>query len=335
MFKKFYEKTKRYIIKNHNFLLFLVLLFIVLNIKTPYIINAPGGTMSLSDRVYINGKKIKSNYHTTYVKVIEGKVAGVIASYIFPNWDLEKYEEYNGDTDLSYEEFNKVEKLMMEDGNNQAIKTALEKAGVDYKIINSRLVVSYKHSEYKNNLKIGDVIKTCDSKTIESLDELHECVINSDDEVRLTVLRNGKNKEVTAKTHAYENEKIIGISVINLFDIESKYDIKIKTSSSESGSSGGFMTTLSIYSEIANLNIPKDIKIAGTGTIEEKEKIGRIEGIKYKLLGSEKENVDIFFVPKDNYDEAIKVKKKYKLKMKLVEVEKLDDAINYLNNIKR
>lgn len=335
MFNKIYVNIKKYIIKNHNFLLFLIFFTIVLNIKTSYIVKAPGGTISLSSRVSINNKKIDSNFYTTYVKVIEGKVAGVIASFIFPNWDLEKYEEYSGNTNLSYEELNKVEKLMMEDGNNQAIITAFKKAGIDYETINHKLVVYYKYEGYDNNLEIGDIINTCNSKKISSLDELHECVNNSDKNVKLEVTRGKKEKNITAKLYDTNGNKIIGISIIDTFDIKSNYNVKITASSSESGSSGGFMTTLSIYSQIKNLKLPKNMKIAGTGTIEEDETIGVIEGIKYKLLGSEKDKVDIFFVPVDNYEEALKIKKKYKLKLKLVKVEKLDDAINYLNKLNK
>lgn len=334
MFNKLYEKLKKLIIKNHNFILFSILLIIVLNIKTPYIVKAPGGTIPLSNRVSINGKNLKSNYHTTYVKVIEGKVAGVLASFIFPNWDLEKYEEYSSDTNLSYDELNKVEKLMMQEGNNNAIITALDKAGVEYKKVNNKLVVYYKHDGYNNKLKIGDVIIKCNDIKIDDIDKLHTCVKNSNKKVNLTVLRDEKEKNFDVKIYDNDSEKIIGISILEIFDISSKYKIKINASSSESGSSGGFMTTLAIYSEITDMKLPKNIKIAGTGTIEENEKVGPIEGVKYKLLGSDKENVNVFFVPSENYDEAIKVKKKYKLKLKIVKVEKLDDAINYLKGIK-
>lgn len=336
MISKLYEKIKKYIIKNHNFLLFIILFTIVLNIKTPYIVKAPGGTISLSSRVNINGKNIKSNYYTTYVKVIEGKVAGVIASFIFPNWDLEKYEEYSGSTNLSYDELNKVEKLMMDEGNNIAIVTALKKANIDYETINHKIVVYYVFDGYENDIKIGDIINTCNNNKVTSFEDIHNCVKKSDKEVELNITRGKKEKKITAKLYDDNNgSKIIGISLLDTFDVKSKYDINITASNSESGSSGGFMTTLSIYSELVNLKLPKDIKIAGTGTIEEDESIGKIEGIKYKLLGSEKDKVDIFFVPYENYEEALKVKKKHNLKLKIVKVEKLDDAINYLNNLNK
>ena len=335
MFTKFYEKLKKFIIKNYKFLIFLVLLIVLLNLKTSYIVKAPGGIMSLSDRVYINDKKISDNYYTTYVKVMDGKVAAVILSYILPNWDLEKYEEYSGHTNLTYDELNTVEKLMMDEGNNIAIITAFKKAGINYKIIKHNITVYYKYDKYDNDLEIGDIIYKCNNKNVNDLDELHDCISKSNKKAHLSILRDNKEKELDVNIYDYEDMKIIGIGVLDNFEISSDYNIKIKSSSDESGSSGGFMTALSIYSELSDFKLPKNKKIAGTGTIKEDETIGKIDGIKYKLLGAEKAKVDVFFVPKENYKEAIKIKKKHKLKLKIVKVSNIDDAINYLNKISK
>lgn len=333
MINKIYEKVKKYIIKNHNFLLFIILVTISLNIKTPYIVKTPGGVISLKDRVLVNNKSISYDINTSYVKIMEGKLAGVIASFFIPNWDLEKYENYSGDNNLSYEELNKVEKLLMKDGNNKAIITALNKANVEYELKNQKLIVYYKFNEYKNDLKIGDTITYCNNNKIENIDSLHDCLNKSKNKASIKLIRNNKEKNIDVNLYNRNGENIIGISVLNSYDISSKYDIKIKSSKSESGSSGGFMTALAIYSEITNLKLPKGMKIAGTGTIEDDEKIGQIDAVKYKLLGAEKQKVNVFFVPEENYNEAVKVKKKHKLKLKIVKVSNVDDAINYLNTL--
>ncbi len=59
MLKKVYEKVKKFIIENHNFLLFLILFTIVLNIKVPYVVSAPGGIIPLSDKVTVNGHTLR------------------------------------------------------------------------------------------------------------------------------------------------------------------------------------------------------------------------------------------------------------------------------------
>lgn len=333
MFSKVYEKIKKYIKNNYKFIIFLIILTIILNIKTPYIISAPGGVIPLSDRVTVDDKNISSNYYTSYVKVMDGKLAGVIASFVLPNWDLEKYKEYSGNTNLSYDELNKVEKMMMNEGNNTAIILALRKAGADYEITDEKYVVYYKLEKYKNNLKIGDVINSCNDKKITILDDLYACINSTDDNVKLGISRNDIDKDITVPIYKNKDKKLIGISIFHDYKVKSKYNINISSRDSESGSSGGFMTALSLYDYLSSLNLSKKYKIAGSGTIDEEGKVGKISGIKYKLLGANKKKIDIFFVPNDNYKEAVKVKKKHHLKMKIIKVNELDDAINYLKSL--
>ncbi|MBO5542125.1 MAG: hypothetical protein J5936_01695, partial [Acholeplasmatales bacterium] len=78
------------------------------------------------------------------------------------------------------------------------------------------------------------------------------------------------------------------------------------------------------------------LKIAGTGTINSTTyKIGAIGGIKEKIPTAIDDGVDIFFCPKANYNEAYLKYESIKNhdRMKLVEVETLMDAINYLKEV--
>ena len=68
----------------------------------------------------------------------------------------------------------------------------------------------------------------------------------------------------------------------------------------------------------------------GTGTIDEYGNVGEIGGVKYKLMGAVKDKADVFLVPKDNYEEAMEVKEEKDYDIEIVSVEKLVDAINYL-----
>ena len=95
------------------------------------------------------------------------------------------------------------------------------------------------------------------------------------------------------------------------------------------------MLTLAIYDALSEEDLSNGLNIMGTGTIDENEKIGEIGGIKHKLLGASKMQADVFFVPSANYEEAKKIYEDYKLKFKLVSVETLDDALNYLKNMSK
>ena len=81
---------------------------------------------------------------------------------------------------------------------------------------------------------------------------------------------------------------------------------------------------------VADEDIIKDRKIAGTGTISYDGTVGEIDGIKYKIMGAAKDNAKIVFVPTANYEEAIMTKNKYKYDLEIVRVDNFKEAIEYL-----
>jgi PDZ domain-containing protein len=96
------------------------------------------------------------------------------------------------------------------------------------------------------------------------------------------------------------------------------------------------MTTLAIYDSLTEKDLSHGLKIAGTGTIDADGYVGDIDGVKHKINGAAKDEADIFFVPAGrNYEEATKTKKENNLKIEIVPVETLDDAIKYLENLKK
>ena len=95
------------------------------------------------------------------------------------------------------------------------------------------------------------------------------------------------------------------------------------------------MTSLAIYDCLIEEDLTNNLKIAGTGTIDEEGKVGEISGVKEKLHGAESAKADIFFVPSENYEEALKMKNEKNYKIKVIKVSWFDDAVNYLRNIKK
>ena len=122
----------------------------------------------------------------------------------------------------------------------------------------------------------------------------------------------------------------IGILVGTDYDIKTNPKVKFKFKNDETGPSAGLMTSLEIYNRLVKEDLTKGRVIAGTGTISSIGEVGEIGGVKFKLLGAEKKGANIFLCPKANYKEALKVHKKNKMKIKLIPVETLNDAIEKL-----
>ena len=112
-------------------------------------------------------------------------------------------------------------------------------------------------------------------------------------------------------------------------------NVKINFKKTESGPSGGLITTLDIYDKLTEDDLTNSLKIAGTGTINEDGTIGSIGEVKYKLLGAVSDDADVFLVPSgENYKTCMEVKKEKKLDIKILEIKNIEDAIEKLEKLK-
>lgn len=336
MINKVYEKTKNYIKENYKQLLLLIILFIVLTIKLPYYISSPGGLLDTKDKVKIDTDfKLSGSLNMAYVSEARATLPILIYALINPNWDIEKEEEVTTGNE-SIEDVMYRNKLLLKEGNNLATLVALKHSDIKYKTKNNKIFVTYIDNEAKTNLKVKDQIIEIDGNKIKEKQDLYDYIETKkpNDKIKFTVIRNKKEKEVTAKLLNINNEPKVGIIITETLDIKSDYDINFKFKNSESGSSGGMMLALTIYSYINKEDLTHGKKIVGTGTIDGNGNVGEISGVKYKLMGAVKEKADLFLVPQGkNYEEAKKIKQEKGYDIDLVPVETFEDALNYLKNL--
>ena len=133
-----------------------------------------------------------------------------------------------------------------------------------------------------------------------------------------------------------EGRKIFGIMLM----IDRKYEtdpkVNISFRASESGPSGGLITALEMYNGLVKKDISNGMNIAGTGTIDALGNVGSIGGVRYKVIGADAGEADVFLVPKGkNYKEAMKVKKEKKLDIKIIGVSTLEEAVLELSKLSK
>ncbi len=336
MFNKLYEKLKTFLQNNWKFLLSLIIIIALFYIELPYVIYAPGGTIDLKDRVDIKeSNKELGSFSMAYVKMVKGNIPFLAASYLLNNWDVVKKEEVTLENE-SVNDMIKRDQLYLQESLSNATIAAYTKAGKDIKIKKKVFNIIYIDEKSKTAVKLYDQLISVDGENIKSLEDYKNIVAEHEvgDILNLKVLRNNKEKDVTIKVFEENGTKLTGIAILTTYEFETNPKIKIKSKQSESGSSGGLMLTLSIYNKLTKEDLTHGKNIVGTGTIDEKGNVGEIGGIKYKLLGANKNKADIFLCPIENYKEAKKVVKENNLKIKLKAVKNLDEAINYLSNLK-
>ena len=339
LFNKIYDYLQRtFYLKELiiNLILIIIVLFLCFY-EFQYVIYKPGGAIKLNDRIYISDKQIDvGNYNMAYVSVAKANSINLLLSKIKKNWDTKKIEDItikNTDYDTTFE----LEKIELQTSINTAIINAFNKADKDYEIENNKNIIYTISDEAKTDLKPLDEIKEINNKKFDDVISIKKYINTLENGEKITIKvidENGKEKERYAKIYEKSGNKLVGVVIYNVFDLITNPKIEIKSRSSEAGASGGLMMSLALYDSLTKGDLTHKKKIVGTGTIDMDGNIGEIGGVKYKLLGAEKENADIFFIPEGNYKEAKKIYKKYELSFKLVKVSTFDDAINYLNKLK-
>ena len=322
---------KNLIKNNYKFIIALVLILLIFWLPLPYYIDAPGGLTNLNKKVTIKGKKIDGSYNLTYVSEYKASIPLIVYSWFNKDYDIYKKEDILLDNE-SDKEYYERDRLFLEESLSNAVISAYSLAGKKVDKSNNYLYVGYILDNSNTDLKVGDSIISIDKVKVNTKEDVNKLLSkkNVDDKISIKVKNNNKEYTRYAYLKKEKDKIIIGIIPIEVFDYKVNPKVDIKTSASESGGSGGLMLALTIYDLLVDNNLSKGRVIAGTGTIDSNGNVGEIGGIKYKIKGAVKDKAEVFFVPKENYKEAKKLVDKRGYKIKLVKVNTLEDAVNYL-----
>ena len=318
--------------ENKFYLLMILIVIIISNYRLPYYVSAPGGTININDRIeYEELKEYDGSLNMLYVTQFEATIPIYLMSYIMRDWDLESIS-VNQISDENHDEIDKRNKIMLDNSINNAIYVAYKAADKKIEIKDKKNLVLATVSN--TELEIGDELLQLNDKDIDNFEMIKDTIQAHEigDVLKFKINRDNKIKEVKTTVKDIDGIKGIGIVIMTNYEYKTDPEIKLNFKPSESGSSGGMMMALSIYSAISGEDILKGRNVAGTGTIDIEGNIGEIAGIKYKIMGAVKDGMDIVLVPSANYEEAKEVVEEKKYDIELVEVKTFYDAIEYLSS---
>lgn len=327
------KKLWNFIIKHKYFLIAYVVACLLIFVKLPYYIDAPGGLINVSDRIEIeDGYSSAGSFNLAYVSEYEATIPMLFLSLFFPDWDVYSKNSTTSKTE-TYDDLLLRDRLWMEQAYADAVILAYSKAGKEIEITSSQLFILYVYEDANTDLKVGDLLLTVDGKSIQTKEELSTAIASHEagDILSIEVLHGGESFTRYAEVLEIEGVKIIGIVPSLLRTYSSNPSISIYYGDSESGPSGGLMIALAVYNSLVEEDITKGLTIVGTGTIDEEGVVGEIGGVEYKLKGAAKKKADIFFVPSgENYEEAMALKKEKNYDIEIVPVSTFEDALEYL-----
>ncbi len=336
MLKKFYEKVKEFIKTEYKFILFLIVFVVICTWPVNYYIVIGGGISDISDRVVVeNGDSSDGSFNLSYVSELKGTTLSYLLSYVMPHWKRVSMDDYKYTTDEDYQDIEFRSELDLLSSNSNAIYYAYQLADKPCEVVKTDVYVIVKFPEYDNPLEVGDKLLKVNGVLCANLVEFQEAIQKVEgNSVRVTVLRDGKEMELTSKLFEEENRKVLGVGLQSVTTYDVDPEVEFQFEKNESGPSAGLITTLSIYDQLTKGDLTKGKLIAGTGTIEADGSIGPIGEVEYKLLGAVDGGAQVFLVPAgENYQDCKKMKKEENLDIKLISVKNIDDAIKKLKDL--
>lgn len=336
MHNQIYERIKKIIYNNYKIFITWIIIIFLLTFNLPFYINKPGGIIDVSNRFEISGHSSgENNLHMAYVTELKATIPIWILANFMPSWDIIKKEKIVLKNE-TIKDVNFRNHLMLEDANNNAVMVAYKYANKKVTIVDEKFFISYVSESADTDLSVGDEILLINNSSINSLNDITNEInrLNAGDKLTIKVTNNNKELDRYAYIKNEEGRNIIGILITPKREIITDPPIKFNFSKNESGPSGGLMMSLAIYSSLIDKDITKGIKIAGTGTINQEGLVGEISGIKHKLRGAVKAGMEIFLVPAGkNTTEALELKEKENLNIKIVSIESFEEALSFLETL--
>ncbi len=318
-------------------LVILALLVIAFFYQTDYVLIKPGAAEELRPLITVEGADPGDTGKLYLVTVTQQRANLLFALYgiLHPHIELRLLGEVIP-RGMSREEYRELLNSMMEESKMLAKLIALRRAGYQVEMISEGPVVEgfLDNSPSRGILQKGDIITAVDGISVSTASEAIILVQNRSvgETVRLTIKREEITRDVEVSTREYPDNP--GIPALGIY-IRTEHgepvlpvDIEIETGKI-GGPSAGLMFVLEILNQLTPGDITGGRIIAGTGTIDTNERVGRIGGVFQKVISAERAGAEFFIVPEGNYAEARKAARN----IELVPVSTLQDVLDFLEGL--
>ena len=310
---------------------------VLLFARTGYLIVRPGTAEDLSQFVTVDEDTNKEQGTFYLVTVSQQRATPVLLCYALLHPDVDLLPSSSViPPQMKRQEYNELMQQWMTESQNLAKVIALRRKGYEVPIRSDgvEVVEVEEDSPAKGLLIPEDVIVAVDGQPVYLAEELITKVQQRaiGDPVTLSVKRQGRQHEVeiTTTNHTELPERAaIGV-LIQTLNWQPVLPLEIKIDAGKiSGPSAGLMFVLEIMNQLEERDLTAGHKIAGTGTINLKEEVGAIGGVRQKVKAAEKVGAEYFFVPRENYEEAREAAEK----ITLVAVSTLTEALLFLEDL--
>lgn len=327
------------------------LLFFLLFFQLPYYYSQPGSAITLHELITMEDSfDQEGRFMLTTVKMGRATIPFYLWAKVSPYYRLHSIEQlkYEGESDEQYHE---RQLMIMKQSQDAAKIVAYRHANKEVMIENKGVYVTslINGMPAKEVLQSGDMIVQVDGEKVKTAEQLLQQLrgYSVDDEVTLTIERDENTFDVRVgfapfpKELQASDEEAVGIGIaypITARELTFDPDVQMDTSEI-GGPSAGLMFALQIYNMLTPEDMTKGYAIAGTGTLNEEGKVGRIGGAGQKVVAAHKAGADFFLAPNEggspesNYVEAKRTAEQIGTEMQIVPVDTFEDALQFLQSL--
>lgn len=306
-------------------------------VQLDYYVVRPSRAVNLKEIVAIENSGGEDN-GAFYLLTITQHRANLFAAaygFIHPQMRLNPKERVIP-RDMDEREYRELLREHMTESKHIAQVVALRRAGydVDIKSDGVEVIDFLENAPAEGYLEVGDVIGYVDDNLVMLASEVQLLVKERDvgDEVIMDILRNDRELKLSVPTGPHPDDEtmpFLGIYIqTRPWEPVIPLDISMDTGNI-GGPSAGLMFVLEILNQLNPDDLTAGRRIAGTGTIDLEERVGRVGGVPQKVYAAENAGVEYFLVPEKNYDDARLAARE----IELVSVSELEEALQFLSGL--
>lgn len=294
---------------------------------TPYVLHAPGPAHKVRPMISITDAKLYSSTGEFLLTTVLEEPATVM--YCLYGW-------LDPEADLTTGSGNALQAQSPGPGNQMewsqylATRVALQSLGYEVRgrCVGLRVLDLLPDSPNLEQLKIGDILTEADGQALDSTARLQEITGYSSLQTGLPIRlkRDGQVLELELSLYRPDGHTRIGVIMRPEFaDQNLPVDVSFRDDGTV-GASGGLVFALDIYDQMTSKDLTQGRRIAATGVMEADGILRPVQGIKYKLIGAERAEANLFLIPRDNWDEV----KNTPTRVKIVPVSSFQEALDAL-----
>lgn len=313
-------------------------------LPVPYVVLQPGpptntlGKVSGVSLIRIEGRKTyptKGHLDLTTVSVLGGPPNEIDLVTALSGWVndtlavVPKEQLYPEGVDA--EQVEEEGAVDMRRSQTNATTAALRHLKIPVKV---RLVVEKltKKTRAKGKLRPGDIIVSADGEPVDGGTRLREIITRhkAGEKVSFVIKRNGKRMSTSVRTAPAPDDGRPVIGILTRDETTYPFTVEIKLED-VGGPSAGIMFALGIVDKLTPGAMNGGRHVAGTGTIDDRGRVGGIGGIPQKMVGAERAGATVFLVPAENCKEAAST---VPPGLRLIKVATLDGAVAALDALR-